>query len=77
MNMHIHSVRARMCMCVYACVKTVFASRIGAWLPGSKEIAARGARQTEDSGQRAQQSVESCDARGWCGMVVDGRVGDD
>ena len=48
----------------------------GAWLPGSKETAARGARQTEDWGQRAHHSVESCDARGWCGMVMDGKVGD-
>ena len=44
--MPMHAERMQVCVCV--CVKTVIASRIGAWLPGSKKTAARGARQTDD-----------------------------
>ena len=53
-------------LCVYACVKTVIASRIGAWRQDQRKLqpGVQDKPKTEDS--------VSSSARGWCGMVVDG-----
>ena len=65
-----------MLICVCMCVKTIIASRMGPVCQEHRRLqpGAQDKPNTEDSVPWCSlYSVESCDARGWCGMVVDGR----
>ena len=65
-----------MLICVCMCVKTIIASRMGPVCQEHRRLqpGAQDKPNTEDSVPWCSlHSVESCDARGWCGMVVDGR----